>query len=168
MSAIPSILLAVLFRMIGSVLLAASCQQLSRTLHHTMLTHVLFSPVSFFDSTPRGRILNRFSVDLDAIDGRLFISGKQSVQGLLVTLSKIAVVGTQTPEVMIVAAVGAAIIAAGMVRGWKCSLTVPSLLHSTIFAYVPVFFRTKCSSGKFEKYIGVNFIGAIDALSYEA
>lgn len=111
----------VLFRMIGSVLLAASCQQLSRTLHHTMLTHVLFSPVSFFDSTPRGRILNRFSVDLDAIDGRLFISGKQSVQGLLVTLSKIAVVGTQTPEVMIVAAVGAAIIAAGMVIIVKAS-----------------------------------------------
>ena len=41
----------------------------SQRLHHTVLGHVLSAPVpTFFDVTPVGRILNRFSSDLDQID----------------------------------------------------------------------------------------------------
>ncbi len=33
----------------------------SRTLYQAMLTSVLLSPITYFDSTPAGRILNRFT-----------------------------------------------------------------------------------------------------------
>ncbi|RYE84885.1 MAG: ATP-binding cassette domain-containing protein, partial [Methanosarcinales archaeon] len=43
----------------------------SRLLHHDMLARVLRSPISFFDATPVGRILNRFSGDVDTVDKML-------------------------------------------------------------------------------------------------
>lgn len=36
-----------------------------------MLRSVLHQPMSFFDTNPTGRILNRFSRDMDAIDSYL-------------------------------------------------------------------------------------------------
>ena len=44
---------------------------LSERLHNGMLKELLRAPLSFFDSTPIGRITNRFSFDLDLIDFRL-------------------------------------------------------------------------------------------------
>ena len=37
----------------------------SSNLHDLMLKRILFSPMSFFDVTPSGRIINRFSKDMD-------------------------------------------------------------------------------------------------------
>ncbi|KAG9076857.1 hypothetical protein FS749_011320, partial [Ceratobasidium sp. UAMH 11750] len=43
----------------------------SRLLYEKMLRSVMRSPSRFFDKTPSGRILNRFSKDVDTIDGGL-------------------------------------------------------------------------------------------------
>ena len=40
----------------------------SRQLHLDLLTNVLHSPMSFFESTPSGNLLNRFAKEIDAID----------------------------------------------------------------------------------------------------
>ena len=40
----------------------------SAYLHRTMLANILRGPMEFFDVTPIGRILNRFSKDIDTID----------------------------------------------------------------------------------------------------
>jgi ABC-type multidrug transport system fused ATPase/permease subunit len=37
-------------------------------LHQEMLEHILMSTMAFFDTTPIGRIINRFSKDIDEID----------------------------------------------------------------------------------------------------
>jgi ATP-binding cassette subfamily C (CFTR/MRP) protein 1 len=40
----------------------------SRYMHHTMLARVVSAPIAFFDTTPLGRIVNRFSSDITMID----------------------------------------------------------------------------------------------------
>ncbi|KAK9316859.1 P-loop containing nucleoside triphosphate hydrolase protein [Lipomyces starkeyi] len=40
----------------------------ARKLHDRMLRHVLRSPMSFFDTTPLGRIINRFTADVNRVD----------------------------------------------------------------------------------------------------
>ncbi len=40
----------------------------AKKLHSNMLDHVIRSPMSFFDSNPSGRIVNRFSKDISFID----------------------------------------------------------------------------------------------------
>lgn len=43
-----------------------------RKLHRDMVTHVLGAPINlYFDVTPTGRILNRFSKDLSAIESHM-------------------------------------------------------------------------------------------------
>ena len=56
-----SVMAAVSCVMIGTLLAASK-------LHATMLDRILHSPMSFFDTTPLGRILNRFSKDMDIMD----------------------------------------------------------------------------------------------------
>ncbi|CAG2180701.1 unnamed protein product, partial [Oppiella nova] len=43
----------------------------AKSLHQKMLEQILHSPMSFFDTTPLGRILNRFSKDVDTCDATL-------------------------------------------------------------------------------------------------
>ncbi|GJJ74129.1 ATP-binding cassette, subfamily C (CFTR/MRP), member 1 [Entomortierella parvispora] len=45
--------------------------QAATTLHNRLLTRVLHLPMSFFDTTPMGRIVNRFSGDMEAVDSSL-------------------------------------------------------------------------------------------------
>ncbi|KAJ3273542.1 hypothetical protein HDV01_004309 [Terramyces sp. JEL0728] len=46
----------------------------AKLLHKNALDRVLLAPISFFDSTPLGRIINRFSKDQDSIDNGLMDS----------------------------------------------------------------------------------------------
>ncbi|KAK8771661.1 hypothetical protein V5799_025095 [Amblyomma americanum] len=57
-----------IFVLVGSISLHLSALRGSQTLHASMLERVLRSPMSFFDTTPMGRILNRFSKDIDTAD----------------------------------------------------------------------------------------------------
>ena len=43
-------------------------QMLNFQLHKEMLEHILLSTMAFFDTTPIGRIINRFSKDIDEVD----------------------------------------------------------------------------------------------------
>ncbi|KAH7334355.1 hypothetical protein B0J17DRAFT_770708 [Rhizoctonia solani] len=56
---------------IGQIPNIASTLRASRQLYERMLRSVMRSPSRFFDKTPSGRILNRFSKDIDTIDGGL-------------------------------------------------------------------------------------------------
>lgn len=108
--------LTVLFRLLGSMFLAYGSKELARSLHSSMVKSLLYSPVTFFDANPRGRILNRFSVDLDFVDVRYYLSNKICAQYIILVVAKLAVVGTKS---LIVLAVGAlAGVFLGLVMVW--------------------------------------------------
>uniref|UniRef100_A0A6T8KKU6 ATP-dependent transporter ycf16 n=1 Tax=Hemiselmis andersenii TaxID=464988 RepID=A0A6T8KKU6_HEMAN len=58
-------------------------------LHDTMLANVLRAPTKFFDTTPTGRVLNRFSTDQYTADNEL----RQTIQMMLMCLMRVACVG---------------------------------------------------------------------------
>ncbi|KAG0083144.1 hypothetical protein BGZ92_011054 [Podila epicladia] len=60
--------------MTGSFMLVVAVLKSSRVMHDNAFVSVLNSPMSFFDTTPLGRILNRFSKDLSTIDNTLMNS----------------------------------------------------------------------------------------------
>ena len=62
------ILFVALFMLIYAALLANRTVAASKVLHHRMLSAVLRAPLTFFETTPAGRILNRFSRDIETVD----------------------------------------------------------------------------------------------------
>ena len=54
-----------------TAILAITTLNASKVLHKKMLIRVLQSPMSFFDTTPLGRIVNRFAKDVDVCDNTL-------------------------------------------------------------------------------------------------
>ncbi|KYO19509.1 hypothetical protein Y1Q_0020453 [Alligator mississippiensis] len=49
------------FLLVGIILTAHGAIQASRLLHQQLLSNILRVPMSFFDTTPTGRIVNRFA-----------------------------------------------------------------------------------------------------------
>ena len=63
------------FIMIATIIISVGTLEAASKLHQTMLSRILRSPMAFFDTTPLGRILNRFSkVSSSAQCGNLKIS----------------------------------------------------------------------------------------------
>jgi ABC-type multidrug transport system fused ATPase/permease subunit len=57
--------------MVSAFAMAKGTISASRTLHYDLLERILRSPMEFFDTTPLGRIVNRFSKDIDTVDATI-------------------------------------------------------------------------------------------------
>jgi ABC-type multidrug transport system fused ATPase/permease subunit len=81
------------------VILASSFQMISYmvgswwaslALHHDLLLSILYAPMRFFETTPTGRILNRFAKDMESIDREVMDSIQdlfgQLIQGLTILM----------------------------------------------------------------------------------
>ncbi|KAI9332974.1 P-loop containing nucleoside triphosphate hydrolase protein [Obelidium mucronatum] len=81
----------------------------AKSLHERALMRVLRCPVSFFDTTPLGRIINRFSRDVDSVDNSISTNFRQLAQQLSVTVSTFIVMCYALPifTIPVVPALGA-------------------------------------------------------------
>ena len=81
------------FVLFASIALALGSKIASRQLHQRMLVNIMHSPMSFFETTPQGRIMNRFSKDISGIDDMVprtlitFIRTFFGVTGAIFTIS---------------------------------------------------------------------------------
>ena len=82
------------FRTLGQALLGL---WISRNLHEGMLASIFRAPMSFFDTTPVGRILNRFSADQSNVDETLPFSWNAFLNILFQVFSTIIVIVIVTP-----------------------------------------------------------------------
>lgn len=51
--------------------MAVGCVYAAKHLHNNLLHQTMRLPMAFFDTTPLGRIMNRFSRDVDVVDNIL-------------------------------------------------------------------------------------------------
>lgn len=51
--------------------MALGCLHAAREMHISILVNVLRWPMELFDTTPLGRVINRFSKDVDVVDNTL-------------------------------------------------------------------------------------------------
>ncbi|GMT16667.1 hypothetical protein PFISCL1PPCAC_7964, partial [Pristionchus fissidentatus] len=74
----------------------------SRRLHAPLIHNLMRSPVSFFDTTPLGRILNRCSKDVDTIDSQLPMNTRYFVMCIYSIVSTLLVIVLATPIFIVV------------------------------------------------------------------
>ncbi|KAL7754197.1 hypothetical protein RI367_000178 [Sorochytrium milnesiophthora] len=90
----------------------------ARAMHDAALQRIMCAPLSFFEQTPLGRILSRFSKDCDVVTNTLYDSYRTFARNLVVALSSICMVCVVTPL-----------------------LTVPLVVIAVLYFYVQRFYR---------------------------
>lgn len=73
-----------------------------KDMHNKMLASVLRAPIRFFDSTPVGRILQRFSRDVESVDVYLQWSFDAAIHCMMQVLISILLIVTLMPAMIIV------------------------------------------------------------------
>lgn len=74
----------------------------AKKLHSNLLHNVLMSPMSFFDSTPLGRIINRFSKDIESIDESIVFMFKDVVVSAFYFIIAVMAMCSGTPQMILV------------------------------------------------------------------
>ncbi|XP_068386495.1 ATP-binding cassette sub-family C member 3 isoform X2 [Eschrichtius robustus] len=83
--------------MLSAVTMAVGGVQAARLLHQALLHNKMRSPQSFFDTTPSGRILNRFSKDICIIDEVLAPTILMLLNSFYNSISTLVVIVASTP-----------------------------------------------------------------------
>ncbi|KAF9942386.1 hypothetical protein BGZ65_001426 [Modicella reniformis] len=73
----------------------------SRSIHRRLLSQILNSPVRFFDTTPLGRIMNRFTKDIETVDQEVAPIASGFLFDLLGTITVVLVITYVTPQFLL-------------------------------------------------------------------
>ena len=69
----------------------------SRNLHSQLMSSILHAPMAFFDTTPLGRILNRFSTDMDKVDITVPMYSRFWIQEVAQLIGTLLLISYSTP-----------------------------------------------------------------------
>ncbi|CAH1981029.1 unnamed protein product [Acanthoscelides obtectus] len=111
---------AVILTSLRSIFYFKICMTASKVLHNQMFSCILQAPMRFFDTNPSGRILNRFSKDMGALDELLPKAALDAIQVFLVMFGILIMVFIVTPLMVIPA------IILGLIFYWFRSVYIGS------------------------------------------
>uniref|UniRef100_A0A915EWI1 Multidrug resistance-associated protein 1 n=1 Tax=Ditylenchus dipsaci TaxID=166011 RepID=A0A915EWI1_9BILA len=74
----------------------------SKNLHSPVLQRIMQAPMSFFDTTPLGRILNRFGKDIEVVDSVLAINFRYFIMCLTQIVATLFIITVTTPVFVVV------------------------------------------------------------------
>lgn len=90
------------FQVFQNIFVAYATLKSSKKIHDGMLEHTLRSPMSFFDTTPIGRVLNRLNSDIATVDEELPRVGTMAIRTVLTVGSIIIIIGSVTPIFLLI------------------------------------------------------------------
>ncbi|KAM9612284.1 ATP-binding cassette sub-family C member 2 isoform 1-T4 [Morphnus guianensis] len=86
-----------LFLLFATILSARGAVRASRVMHQQLLSNILRVPMSFFDTTPTGRIVNRFAKDIFTIDETIPMSFRSWLSCFMAIISTLLMISLATP-----------------------------------------------------------------------
>ncbi|KAM6306423.1 ATP-binding cassette sub-family C member 2 [Aegotheles albertisi] len=86
-----------LFLLFATLLSARGAMRASRVMHQQLLSNILHVPMSFFDTTPTGRIVNRFAKDMFTIDETIPMSFRSWLSCFMAIISTLLMISLATP-----------------------------------------------------------------------
>uniref|UniRef100_A0AAQ6AM37 ATP-binding cassette sub-family C member 5 n=1 Tax=Amphiprion ocellaris TaxID=80972 RepID=A0AAQ6AM37_AMPOC len=98
---VVSMAAALLLKTMRGLVFVKCTVKAASALHDKLFSRLLFSPMHFFDTTPLGRILTRFSRDMDEVDVRLTMQAEMLLQNLTLVLFCLGMVGIVFPWFLI-------------------------------------------------------------------
>ena len=121
-----------------AVVIAYHRLRASRRLHADLTESIIRAPVSFFDVTPIGRVLNRFSADMDKVDLELTQSISQCMNTVFNVLGALAGIILATKGTLLVPLVPMAFVYYRIQKWFRKSSTelqrITSIANSPIFS----------------------------------
>lgn len=131
-------ILQLVFNFVMDVTLGLLTFFASRTLHDRAMRRVIYSPMSWFDTTPIGRVMNRFGKDIDVLDNQLSNLIRQCASTVLSILGAaiMIIVFTYYFVIVVVGVFVIAYIAAAFYRSSAREFKrVDALLRSTLYSH---------------------------------
>lgn len=95
------VIFLIVFAMARSLFFFTFCIKASKKLHNSMFDKIVYAKMLFFNTNPFGRILNRFSKDMNQVDEVLPITLIDTIQNGLTVLFTTIVVATVNPWMLI-------------------------------------------------------------------
>ncbi|XP_067676997.1 ATP-binding cassette sub-family C member 2-like [Haliotis asinina] len=89
--------------MLNTLLVYTRMVDAAKVTHRNLLDNIIKQPMSFFDTTPTGRILNRFTKDVDVVDGHLPRVLRFWLELIFYLISILVVISYSTPMFLAVA-----------------------------------------------------------------
>ncbi|KAK1344094.1 hypothetical protein QTO34_014653 [Cnephaeus nilssonii] len=99
-----SMVVMLILKAVRGVAFVKGTLRASSRLHNELFRRILRSPMKFFDTTPTGRILNRFSRDMDEVDVRLPFQAEMFLQNVILVFFGVGMIAGVFPWLLVAVA----------------------------------------------------------------